>query len=231
MDIEKYLIFANDLTSEDIENVDTSSAAEVQTTTALVDPVSLLNATSGTDGIIEVQLKAHANHTWGTAYGTVVAGTYYTINTSGYTVHATTGVITIITAATDAVNGVTTDIATAANNDFRINLLQHIDGGTLGCFPASKFLGMQTVSDTITDIYFQAGTGDLDDVDVIQVTHGASKYKELAEMVRDAISPSKSGAAIDFFVGGNSGATGTSIADITYNGNPAGITAVDIQLD
>jgi hypothetical protein len=231
MDIEKYLIFANDLTSEDIENVDTSSAAEVQTTTALVDPVSLLNATSGTDGIIEVQLKAHADHTWGTAYGTVVAGTYYTINTSGYTVHATTGVITIITAATDAVNGVTTDTATAANNDFRINLLQHIDGGTLGCFPASKFLGMQTVSDTITDIYFQAGTGDLDDVDVIQVTHGASKYKELAEMVRDAISPSKSGAAIDFFVGGNSGATGTSIADITYNGNPAGITAVDIQLD
>jgi hypothetical protein len=231
MDIEKYLIFANDLTSEDIEDVDTSSAAEVQTTTALVDPVSLLNATSGTDGIIEVQLKAHANHTWGTAYGTVVAGTYYTINTSGYTVHATSGVITIITAATDAVNGVTTDTATAANNDFRINLLQHIDGGTLGCFPASKFLGMQTVDGTTTDIYFQAGTGDLDDVDVIQVTHGASKYKELAEMVRDAISSSKSGAAVDFFVGGNSGATGTSIADITYNGNPAGITAVDIQLD
>jgi hypothetical protein len=231
MDIEKYLIFANDLTSEDIEDVDTSSAAEVQTTTALVDPVSLLNATSGTDGIIEVQLKAHANHTWGTAYGTVVAGTYYTINTSGYTVHATTGVITIITAATDAVNGVTTDTTTAANNDFRINLLQHIDGGTLGCFPASKFLGMQTVDGTTTDIYFQAGTGDLDDVDVIQVTHGASKYKELAEMVRDAISSSKSGAAVDFFVGGNSGATGTSIADITYNGNPAGITAVDIQLD
>jgi hypothetical protein len=231
MDIEKYLIFANDLTSEDIEDVDTSSAAEVQTTTALVDPVSLLNATSGTDGIIEVQLKAHANHTWGTAYGTVVAGTYYTINTSGYTVHATSGVITIITAATDAVNGVTTDTVTAANNDFRINLLQHIDGGTLGCFPASKFLGMQTVDGTTTDIYFQAGTGDLDDVDVIQVTHGASKYKELAEMVRDAISSSKSGAAVDFFVGGNSGATGTSIADITYNGNPAGITAVDIQLD
>jgi hypothetical protein len=231
MDIEKYLIFANDLTSEDIEDVDTSGAAEVQTTTDLVDPVSLLNATSGTDGIIEVQLKAHANHTWGTAYGTVVAGTYYTINTSGYTVHATSGVITIITAAVDAVNGVTTDTTTAANNDFRINLLQHIDGGTLGCFPASKFLGMQTVSDAITDIYFQAGTGDLDDVDVIQVTHGASKYKELAEMVRDAISSSKSGAAVDFFVGGNSGATGTSIADITYNGNPAGITAVDIQLD
>lgn len=231
MDIEKYLIFANDLTSEDIEDVDTSSAAEVQTTTALVDPVSLLNATSGTDGIIEVQLKAHANHTWGTAYGTVVAGTYYTINTSGYTVHATSGVITIITAAVDAVNGVTTDTTTAANNDFRINLLQHIDGGTLGCFPASKFLGMQTVNGTTTDIYFQAGTGDLDDVDVIQVTHGASKYKELAEMVRDAISSSKSGAAVDFFVGGNSGATGTSIADITYNGNPAGITAVDIQLD
>lgn len=231
MDKEKYLIFAEDLTSIDVDNVDTSSAVEVQTTTSLVDPVSLLDATSGTDGIIEVQLKAHANHTWGSAYGTVTAGQYYTINTSGYTVHASNGKVTIITAATDAVNGVTTDTSTAANNDFRVNLLEHVDGGTLGCFPASKFLGMQTVDADETDIYFQAGTGDLDAVDVIKVTHGASKYKELAEMVRDAISPSKSGAAIDFFVGGNSGATGTGIADVTYNGNPAGITSVDVQLD
>ena len=231
MDIEKYLIFAENLTSIDVDNVNTSVSPAVQTTTSLVNPVSLLNATSGTSGIIEVQLKAHGNHTGGIAYGTVTAGTYYTINTSGYTVHASSGVITIITAATDPTNGVTTDTSNNLNNDFRINLLQHIDGGTLSCFPASKFLGMQTVNNTNTDIYFQAGTGDLDAVDVIQVTHGASKYKELAEMVRDAISSSKSGAAVDFFVGGSSGATGTDIADITYNGNPAGITIIDILLD
>ena len=226
MDKEKYLVFAEALTTEDVDNSDLT----VQTTTALVNPVSLLNATSGTDGIIEVQLKAHADHTWGSAYGTVSNGTYYTINSSGYTVHASNGIVTIIAASSDGVNGVTVS-STANNNDFRFNLLEHVDGGTLGCFPASKFLGMQTVDADETDLYFQAGTGDLDAVDVVKVTHGAGKYKELAEMVRDAISPFKSGGAVDFFIGGNSGATGTGIDAISYNGNPAGITSVDIQLD
>jgi hypothetical protein len=226
---EKYLIFAEDLTSIDVDNVDTSSAVEVQTTTSLVDPVSLLNATSGTDGIIEVQIKAHANHTFGSAYGSPTAGDYVTINTSGYTVHASNGKVTIITAATDAVNGVTTDTSTAANNDFRVNLLKHIDGGTLACFPASKFKGMQTVDADETDLYFEAGTGDLDAVDVIKVTHGANKYKELAEMANDAMAPAKSGAAVDFFIGGQS--AGTGVDALSFNGNPAGITSVDIQLD
>ena len=226
MNKEKYLVFAEALTTEDVDNSDLT----VQTTTSLVDPVSLLNATSGTDGIIEVQLKAHSDHTWGSAYGTVTAGQYYTINTSGYTVHASNGIVTIIAASSDGVNGVTVS-STANNNDFRFNLLEHVDGGTLACFPASKFLGMQTVDADETDLYFQAGTGDLDAVDVVKVTHGAGKYKELAEMVRDAISPSKSGGAVDFYIGGSSGATGTAISAIAYNGNPAGITSVDIQLD
>ena len=91
MEKEKYLIFGSQLTSIDVDDVDTSSAVEVQTTTSLVNPVSLLNATSGTDGIIEVQIKAHANHTFGSAYGSIAggnfaAGDYVTINTSGYTV-------------------------------------------------------------------------------------------------------------------------------------------------
>ncbi len=59
MDKEKYLIFGSKLTSEDIANQD----ATVQMTTSLVNPVSLLNATSGTDGIIEVQLLKHFVHT------------------------------------------------------------------------------------------------------------------------------------------------------------------------
>ena len=227
MNKEKYLIFAEALTTEDVDNSDKT----VQTTTGLVDPVSLLNATSGTDGIIEVQLKAHADHTFGSAYGSPSAGVYTTINSSGYTVGASDGIVTILTTTEDSVNGVDVS-STAANNDFRINLLKHIDGGTLACFPASKFKGMQTVDADETDLYFEAGTGDIDAVDVVKVTHGAGKYKELAEMVRDAISPSKSGAAVDFFVGGST-ATGTAtiISDISFNGNPAGITSVDIQLD
>ncbi len=229
--MEKYLIFGEDLTSIDVDNVDTSSAVEVQVTTALVNPVSLLNATSGTDGIIEVQIKAHANHTFGSAYGSPTAGDYVTINTSGYTVGASNGKVTIITAATDDVNGITTDTSTAANNDFRINLLKHIDGGTLGCFPASKFKGIQMVDADETDLYFEAGTGDIDDVDVIKITHGSGKFKQCVDMVNDALSPDKNSSVIDFFIGGSSGATGTSIADVAFNGNPAGITSVDIQLD
>jgi len=224
---EKYLIFAEALTTEDVDNSDKT----VQTTTSLVDPVSLLNATSGTDGIIEVQLKDHADHDWGSHYGTPSVGVYVTIPAAGYTVHASSGVITILTKTEDAEFGVDVS-STAGNNDFRINLLKHIDGGTLACFPASKFKGMQTVDADETDLYFEAGTGDLDAVDVIKVTHGANKYKELAEMVNDAMAPAKSGAAVDFFVGGST-ATGTAtiINALTFNGNPAGITSVDIQLD
>lgn len=224
MDKEKYLIFGSKLTSEDIVNQDTT----VQTTTSLVNPVSLLNATSGTDGIIEVQLLKHSGHTAGSAY-TTTNGEYFTINTSGYTVGASDGVATIIAASSDAENGVTLD-ADANNNDFRVNLLQHIDGATLACYPASKFKGMQLVSDTTTDLYFEAGTGDVDDVDVILVTHGAGKFKQLVEMVNDAMS-SNGPSVVNFFIGGNGGATGTTIDAVAINGNPAGITDVTIQLD
>ena len=91
---------------------------------------------------------------------------------------------------------------------------------------------MQTVDADETDLYFEAGTGDIDAVDVIKVTHGAGKYKELAEMVNDAMAPAKGGAAVDFFVGGSTATgTATTIEALSFNGNPAGITAIDIQLD
>ena len=224
--MEKYLIFGEDLTSIDVDNSDKT----VETTTSLVNPVSLLNATSGTDGIIEVQLKAHADHTFGSAYGSPTAGDYVTINSSGYTVGASNGIVTILTTTEDSVNGVDVS-ATANNNDFRINLLKHIDGGTLGCFPASKFKGIQMVSDTVSELYFEAGTGDIDAVDVVALTHTAGKFKQCVDMVNDALSPDKNSSVIDFFIGGSSGATGTSIADVTFNNNPAGIGSVDIQLD
>lgn len=224
--MEKYLIFGEDLTSIDVDNSDKT----VETTTSLVNPVSLLNATSGTDGIIEVQLKAHADHTFGSAYGSPTAGNYVTINSSGYTVGASNGIVTILTTTEDSVNGVDVS-ATANNNDFRINLLKHIDGGTLGCFPASKFKGIQMVSDTVTELYFEAGTGDIDAVDVVALTHTSGKFKQCVDMVNDALSPDKNSSVIDFFIGGSSGATGTSIADVTFNNNPAEIGSVDIQLD
>lgn len=224
MNKEKYLILGAKLTTEDILNQDTT----VQMTTGLVDPLTLLNANSGTNGIIEVQLLKHSDHTAGSAY-TTVDGEYFTINSSGYTMHATDGEATIIAASTDAVNGVTLS-GTPGNNDFRVNLLKHVDGGTLGCFPMSKFKGIQLVDDTTTDLYFEAGTGDIDAVDVVLVTHGAGKFKELAEMVNDAMS-SSAPTVTKFFVGGNGGATGTSIDAVAFNGNPAVISNVAITLD
>jgi hypothetical protein len=224
MDKEKYLIFGSKLTSEDIANQDTT----VQMTTSLVDPLSLLTTTAGTDGILEVQLLKHSGHTAGSAY-TTTNGEYFTINSSGYTMGSGDGVATIIAASSDGVNGVTLDASTA-NNDFRVNLLQHIDGGTLACFPMSKFKGMQLVNDTTTDLYFEAGTGDLDAVDVVLVTHGAGKFKQLVEMVNDAMS-SSGPSVVNFFIGGNGGATGTTINAVAFNGNPAAITDVTIQLD
>ena len=224
---EKYLIFAEDLTTEDVDNSDISVAS----TTALLNPVSLLNATSGTDGIVEVQLKDHADHDWGSHYGTPTAGVYVTIPHQGFTVHASSGVITIVEKSADSVYGVALS-SDDNNNDFRLNLLRQVDPGSLVCYPASGFKGMQTINATITELYFAAATGDIDDVDVIRLTHTANKYKELAEMVNDAMSPAKSGAAVDFFVGGST-ATGTAtiIDALSFNGNPAGITSVDIQLD
>ena len=224
MDREKYLIFGAKLTSEDIANQDTT----VQTTTALVDPVTLLNADAGTNKIIEVQLLKHSSHTAGSAY-TTTDGEYFTIDPQGYTINGSTGVITIIAESTDDEYGVTLS-GTPANNDFRVNLLKHIDGGTLSCFPVSKFKGVQLVNDTKTDIYFEAGTGDLDAVDVVEVEHGAGKFKQLVENLNDAMA-SNAPTVTKFFVGGNGGATGTSIDAVTFNGNPAGITNVAITLD
>ena len=230
MDREKYLIFGAKLTSEDVDNVDHSSGTVVQATTSLVNPVSLLNASSGTNGIVEIQIKANAAHTFGSHYGSPTAGDYVTIHPSGYTIGSSNGQFTIETASADAVYGVTTDTSVAGNNDFRINLLKHVDGGTLGCFPVSKFKGIQLVNDTTTDLYFEAGTGDIDDVDVVLVTHGAGKFKQLVENVNDAMA-SSAPTVTKFFVGGNGGATGTSIDAVTFNGNPAEISNIAITLD
>ena len=224
MDREKYLIFAEKLTTENIADQDTT----VQMTTSLVNPLALLDTEAHTNGIIEVQLLKHSDHTAGSAYSTT-DGEFFTINPAGYTMGSGDGVATIINASTDSVNGVTLS-GTAGNNDFRVNLLKHIDAGTLVCFPASNFKGIQMVSDTVADLYFEALTGDIDDVDVVEITFASGKYKQLVEMVNDAIAPGGP-EVVDFFVGGNSGATGTVIPNVVFNNNPAEISSINITLD
>lgn len=228
MDKEKSIIFAQALTSEDIASNDTT----VQFTTALVNPLSLLSASSHTSGIIELQLKAHASHTFGTAYGTPTAGDYVTINPAGYTMGAGDGVATIIGQGTDNVYGVTLS-GTASENEVRVNLLKHIQPGTAGAWPASRFMGIQLDDNDNTEIYFKAATNDVssgaEDVDVITVTHAEGKFGKVAETVNDALSSKSS--VVEFFIGGTSGATGTSIDKKVFNRNIAEATAVTISLD
>ncbi len=228
MDKEKSIIFAQALTSEDIASND----ATVQFTTALVNPLSLLSASSHTSGIFELQLKAHAAHTFGTAYGTPTAGDYVTINPAGYTMGAGDGEATIIGEGTDDVYGVTLS-STTSENEVRVNLLKHVQPGTAGAWLASRFMGIQLDDNDNTEIYFKAATNDLssgaEDVDVITVTHAEGKFGKVAETVNDALS-SKS-TVVEFFVGGTSGATGTSIDKKVFNRNIAEATAVTISLD
>lgn len=230
MDKEKSIIFAQALTSEDIASNDTT----VQFTTALVDPLTLLSASSHTSGIFELQLKAHAAHTFGTAYGTPTAGDYVTINPAGYTMGAGDGEATIIGEGTDDVYGVTLS-STTSENEVRVNLLKHVQPGTAGAWPASRFMGIQLDDNDNTEIYFKAATNDVtgsagaEDVDVITVTHAEGKFGKVAETVNDALS-SKS-TVVEFFVGGTSGATGTSIDKKVFNRNIAEATAVTIALD
>jgi len=228
MDKEKSIIFAQALTSEDIASNDTT----VQFTTALVDPLSLLSASSHTSGIFELQLKAHASHTFGTAYGTPTAGDYVTINTAGYTMSAGTGVATIVGEGTDDKYGVTLS-STAGENEVRVNLLKHIQPGTAGAWPASRFMGIQLDDNDNTEIYFKASTNDVasgaEVVDVVTMTHAEGKFNKVAATVNDALS-SKS-AVVEFFVGGTTGATGTSIDKKVFNRNIAEATAVTIALD
>ena len=187
---DKYLYFGlNAAGTEAFNNVDCSSAQTFQLTTGgFVNPIPT-GVNFLTNGGAKVTVTAHANHTFGSAYGSPEAGDEIDI-TAACTIHATDGTITVAKVATDAVNGFTGDASTAANNDFDVTQLKPYDAGD-GFVYNSKYLrGVHYQTASTTELHFQGKTGDFGathDVDTITVTHGSAKFKEFAQDLTDVI--------------------------------------------
>ena len=186
---DKYLYFGlNAAGTEAFNNVDCSSAQTFQLTTGFVNPIPTgINFLA--NGGAKVTITAHANHSFGTAYGSPTAGDEVDI-TAACTIHASNGTITVAKVATDAVNGFTGDASTAANNDFDVTQLKPYDDGD-GFVYNSKYLrGVHYQTATTTELHFQGKTGDFGathDVDTITITHGSAKLKEFAQDLTDVI--------------------------------------------
>ena len=186
---DKYLYFGlNAAGTEAFNNVDCSSAQTFQLTTGFVNPIPT-GVNFLANGGAKVTVTAHANHVFGSAYGSPEAGDEIDI-TAACTIHATDGTITVAKVATDAVNGFTGDASTAANNDFDVTQLKPYDAGD-GFVYNSKYLrGVHYQTATTTELHFQGKTGDFGathDVDTITVTHGPAKFKEFAQDLTDVI--------------------------------------------
>ena len=217
---EKFLLFADALGTETINDTD----ATVQSTTSLIDPITSLNADSITNGILKVEITAHADHDFAAAFGSPTAGTKVDIS-SACTVGASNGIITI----TNKAGGGVDVSATGTNNVVTLTLLKHIDPGKLCVWPASSFNGAHIGSaNTETLLFFKAQTNDKLGtaggfaVDTVTITHGANKFKELLSMIKDGISSSKTGAVAEIANVGDS---------VFINNNPAEISGVSITLD
>ena len=186
---DKYLYFGlNAAGTEAFNNVDCSSAQTFQLTTGFVNPIPTgINFLA--NGGAKVTITAHANHSFGTAYGSPTAGDEVDI-TAACTIHASNGTITVAKVSSDAVNGFTGDESTAANNDFDVTQLKPYDDGD-GFVYNSKYLrGVHYQTATTTELHFQGKTGDFGathDVDTITVTHGSAKFKEFAQELTDVI--------------------------------------------
>ena len=180
---DKYLYFG--LAAAGTEAFDNHTAQTLQLTTGFVNPIPV-----GVDylanGGAKVTVTYNANHTYGTAY----AGMTGEIDiTAGCTIHATSGLITIATAAADPVNGWTKS-STGSENDLDVTQLKPYESAD-GFVYNSKYLrGMHYQTATTTELHFQGKTGDVGathDVDTITVTHGSAKLKEFAQELTDVI--------------------------------------------
>jgi len=187
---DKYLYFGlNAAATQAFNNVDCSSAQTFQLTTGGFQNPIPTGVNFLTNGGAKVTVTAHANHTFGSAYGSPEAGDEIDI-TAACTIHASNGTITVAKVASDAVNGFTGDATTAANNDFDVTQLKPYDDGD-GFVYNSKYLrGVHYQTATTTELHFQGKTGDFGathDVDTITVTHGSAKFKEFAQELTDVI--------------------------------------------
>tara|TARA_R110002051_G_scaffold247955_1_gene307447 strand:- start:47 stop:724 length:678 start_codon:yes stop_codon:yes gene_type:complete len=216
---EKYLYFA--ITGGTETLLDDAGQA-IQLTTSTTNPVP-----PGTDayakGVFTVSVTDHADHQWGTYYGTPTAGDKVEIHPSTIaSYHASNGTLTFSTLGADAVYGFTVS-GTAGNNDYVVLQKKPID--TIDCmmYPASRMTGIQMVNATSAIVYFESVTGDVDSTDQVLVTFASGKYKDFCQTLNDAVSDNKRQSNV------------IDVADVMsgtfLNRNPATISAVAFTLD
>ena len=180
---DKYLYFG--LNAAGTEAFDDHTAQTVQLTTGFVNPIPV-----GTDylanGGAKVTVTYNANHTYGTAY-TATSGEIDI--TAGCTIHATSALITIATAAADPVYGWTKS-STDSENDLDVTQLKPYDTGDGYVYNSKYLTGVSVAGATTTALHFQGKTGDVGathDLDTITVTHGSAKNKEFIQELTDVI--------------------------------------------
>ena len=168
------------------DDVDCSGAQTFQLTTGgFNNPIPVGEAFLSNGGA-KVTVTAHANHTFGTAYGSPGAGTEVDI-TAACTIHATNGTITVAKVATDAVNGFTGDASTAANNDFDVTQLKPYAPAHGIMYSSGKLVGIAVSGGATTALNFVDNAGVLAATDTITVTHGSGLQKTFMQELTDVV--------------------------------------------
>jgi|TARA_R100001460_G_scaffold100465_1_gene144132 hypothetical protein len=165
------------------DNVDCSGAQTFQLTTGGFDNPIPTGVNFLANGGAKVTVTAHANHAFGSAYGSPAAGTEVDI-TAACTIHASNGTITV---AKTGANGFTGDASTAANNDFDVTQLKPYVEGNGYVYNSKHLKGIAVAGATTTALNFQAKTGDANAIDILTVTHGSAKFKEFTKALTDVI--------------------------------------------
>ena len=159
------------------------------TTADLIDPLpdGVAGNTIFANGTLTMVLTAHAEHTFGTYYGTVAAGALVTVRPEAL-LYDGIQYVTVATAAADPVYGITLS-STVGNNDATFTLNTPMLAGDANVWPASSFLGVEMVDNDTADIYFlpQTNDGIGGGVDKVRVSYTAGNFKALGEMLNNII--------------------------------------------
>ena len=135
------------------------------------------------NGGLKVTVTYHAEHTYGTAY-TATSGEIDI--TKACTIHVSSGLITIATAAADPVNGWTKS-GTGDNNDLDVTQLKPYAPAHGIMYSSGKLVGTAVSGGSTTALNFVDNAGVLAATDTITITHAASKQKEFIEDLMDVV--------------------------------------------
>jgi len=136
-----------------------------------------------TNGGLKITVAYHAEHTYGTAY-TATSGEIDI--TAACTIHVSSGLITIATAAADPVNGWTKS-GTGANNDLDVTQLKPYAPAHGIMYSSGKLVGTAVSGGDTTRLGFVDNAGIINAVDAITITHATGKQKEFMEDLMDVV--------------------------------------------